>query len=304
MAFLVSDYVEGLGAPPDGWRRKPWGSEWTWTRTGGYAGKLLWVETGHALSLQYHAEKEESMLCLEGLALLLVGRGVVGLEPGRSAHIPPGTPHRLAALTDTLIAEVSTPQLEDVIRLSDDYGRVDVDVETPRHTTELVGADPVETWTDSRNLTAPAEYKRPMARDSRLASIAIMLASGQRLRACDLASRFRVSERTVYRDMQRLADQGFPLAAFPGPNGGYAIYGNAGPRQIQLELDEAVALAIGAGLATRLVTGDEAGAAKRALVKIQAALPDAVSFALPDMLGLFEGASGVLSGPRRVKTAR
>jgi mannose-6-phosphate isomerase len=299
---LVSKCVNRNG---DSCITKPWGGEWTWALTSGYAGKLLWVRSGASLSLQYHLEKEESMLCLSGRALLLIGRRVVVLTPGARAHIPPRTPHRLAALTDTTIHEVSSPQLDDVIRLADDHGR-QLAINSTGNAADIA-ADSVEFWAVCRNRTAPAEYKRPMARDSRLASIAIMLASGQRLRACDLASRFRVSERTVYRDMQRLADQGFPLAAIPGPNGGYAIYGNAGARQVQLELDEAVALAIGASLATRLVSGEEAGAARRALVKIQAALPDSVSVALPDMLGLFEGANGVMPGGssgRRSKTAR
>lgn len=288
MSYCVETQI--LNIPPGECRIKPWGREWTWTLAAAYAGKLLWIDAGHALSLQFHARKEESMLCLSGRALLLLGCGVLKLVPGVRAHIPPLVPHRLAAVDGTLILEVSTSQLDDVIRLSDDYGRHEDDMAV--HGSEATGADSVEFWTGSRNLAGPAEYKRPMARDSRLASIAIMLASGQRLRACDVASRFRVSERTVYRDMQMLADQGFPLAAFPGPNGGYAIYGNAGSRKIQLELDEAVALAIGAGLATRLVSGEEAGAARRALEKIQAALPDSVSVALPEMLGLFEGIDG------------
>ncbi len=297
MSYLVE--TQTLNIPPGENHLKPWGREWTWTQTQSYAGKLLWIEAGHALSLQYHSRKEESMLCLSGRAVLLLGRGVKTLVPGVRVHLPPLTPHRLAAIDDTLILEVSTSQLDDVIRLSDDYGRHGH--ESGERGSEGSCADSVEIWTDSRNLAAPAEYKRPMARDSRLASIAIMLASGQRLRACDVASRFSVSERTVYRDMQLLADQGFPLAAFPGPNGGYAIYGNAGSRKVQLELDEAVALAIGAGLASRLVTGEEAGAARRALEKIQAALPDSVSVALPEMLGLFEG---IDAGPQPVKRSK
>jgi predicted DNA-binding transcriptional regulator YafY len=139
-----------------------------------------------------------------------------------------------------------------------------------------------------------------MARDHRMATIAIMLASGQRLRAADLAQRFEVSERTVYRDMQRLADQGFPLAAIPGPNGGYALFPTAPARNVTLQLDEAVTLAIGAALASQVACRDDGGAARRALTKIQAALPDTISCALPGLLDLFLG-SADNGKPRRAK---
>lgn len=264
---------------------KPWGWERLWARSGSYAAKFLLVRAGSSLSLQYHRRKEETMFCLRGAALLLHGRGLSVLRPGSVAHILPLTPHRLAALSDSLILEVSTPELDDVVRLADDYSR-DHELSSCAETSTKE-PECVELRSGGRNPAGPMEYKRTMARENRLATIAIMLASGQRLRASDLAGRFGVSERTIYRDMQRLTDQGFPLAAIPGPNGGYAIFGDSRARRIELELDEAVALAIGAGLASRLVSGDEAGAAQRALRKIQAALPDATCFSLPEMIGLF-----------------
>ncbi len=265
---------------------KPWGQEVTWARTAYYAGKLLFVRAGDALSLQYHRAKDETMLCLCGTALCLVGRAVRMLAPGSQVHIPRSVPHRLTGITDCVVVEVSTPQLDDVVRLADGYGRGGGGAQTlspPSGCQEF--AEPCR---EGRNLPRPAAYKAPMARDHRLASIAIMLASGQRLRASDLAERFTVSERTVYRDMQRLADQGFPLAAIPGPNGGYALFAATTSRSINLELDEAVALAIGAAMANALISRDGSGAARRALEKIQAALPETISCALPDLLGLFQ----------------
>lgn len=258
---------------------KPWGGEVTWAGTPQYAGKLLFIRAGHALSLQYHRVKDESMLCLGGAGLILIGNRIRLLTGGSRVHIPRRTPHRLAAIADCLVAEVSTPELDDVVRLADGYGR---------EPGEPACQEFVEPGQKGRNPHRPVAYKPLMARDHRLASIAIMLASGQRLRASDLAERFGVSERTVYRDMQRLADQGFPLAAIPGPNGGYALFTTTVSRSVSLELDEAVALAIGAAMANSLVCRDDSGAARRALEKIQAALPDTISCALPDLLGLFE----------------
>jgi len=241
------------------------------------------------------------MLCMKGEGLLLLGNRLAVLRPGSVAHIPPLTPHRLAALSELLVLEVSTSELGDVVRLADDYSRADGLAGSVESNTKV--PEWVETCNSGRNLTSPMEYKRTMARENRLATIAIMLASGQRLRASDLAGRFGVSERTVYRDMQRLADQGFPLAAIPGPNGGYAIFGEAGARRVELELDEAVALAIGAGLASRLVSGSEAAAAQRALRKIQAALPDTGCFSLPGMIGLFAEQESN-HPPRRTRSQR
>jgi mannose-6-phosphate isomerase-like protein (cupin superfamily) len=107
---------------------KPWGWELIWALTDAYAGKLLFVRAGHALSLQYHERKDESWYVHEGRAALELG--TVGGElaeqeigPGDVFHFTPGTVHRVRALEDTLIVEVSTADLDDVVRLRDDYGR-------------------------------------------------------------------------------------------------------------------------------------------------------------------------------------
>jgi mannose-6-phosphate isomerase-like protein (cupin superfamily) len=108
---------------------KPWGYELIWARTDGYAGKLLFVRAGESLSLQFHREKDESWYVQSGRARLELGEmgqavldhGVVG--PGDAFHFAPGTVHRITALEDTTIFEVSTPQLGDVVRLEDQYGR-------------------------------------------------------------------------------------------------------------------------------------------------------------------------------------
>lgn len=125
-----------------------------------------------------------------------------------------------------------------------------------------------------------------MVRDHRLASIAIMLASGERLRAADLASHFGVSERTVYRDMQHLAGLGFPVAAIPGPNGGFAMFTAAGPRTVSLELDEALALAVCAAMGRNVVCRGDDGAIRRALGKVKTVMPADVAVALPDLLDI------------------
>ena len=108
---------------------KPWGHELIWALTDNYCGKLLFVRAGHALSLQYHERKDESWYVHEGRAELELGavdggeRLVQEIHPGDCFRFPPGTVHRLRALEDTTIFEVSTPQLEDVVRLADEYGR-------------------------------------------------------------------------------------------------------------------------------------------------------------------------------------
>jgi mannose-6-phosphate isomerase len=107
---------------------KPWGWELIWALTDDYCGKLLFVRAGHSLSLQYHEVKDESWYLQEGRAELLLGeRGqdatLREIRPGDAFHFSPGTVHRMRALEDTTILEVSTPQLEDVVRIEDDYGR-------------------------------------------------------------------------------------------------------------------------------------------------------------------------------------
>ena len=95
----------------------------------GYAGKILRIRAGESLSLQYHERKEESLYLYQGsLRLQLPGetpdRRERILDPGEAVHLPPGTRHRMEALTDCVVFEVSTPELEDVVRLEDRYGRV------------------------------------------------------------------------------------------------------------------------------------------------------------------------------------
>ena len=108
---------------------KPWGYELIWALTDDYLGKLLFVRAGESLSLQFHREKEESWLVQSGRAKLELGSAgaailkqeVVG--PGASFRFPPGTVHRVTALEDTTILEVSTPYPDDIVRLEDRYGR-------------------------------------------------------------------------------------------------------------------------------------------------------------------------------------
>jgi mannose-6-phosphate isomerase len=110
---------------------KPWGYELIWALTDEYCGKILFVKAGESLSLQFHREKDESWLIHAGKAQLEMGAPgdktpnseIVG--PGAAFRIRPGTIHRVKALEDTTIIEVSTPQLEDVVRLDDKYGRVE-----------------------------------------------------------------------------------------------------------------------------------------------------------------------------------
>lgn len=107
---------------------KPWGWELVWAETRSYAGKLLFVRAGESLSLQLHELKEESWLVREGRARLELGERDGELQereigPGDAFHLPPGTVHRVTALEDTLVVEVSTPHLDDVVRLDDRYGR-------------------------------------------------------------------------------------------------------------------------------------------------------------------------------------
>ena len=107
---------------------KPWGHEIIWARTDRYVGKILHVRRGESLSLQYHRVKDESIRVLSGALRFEVGpetgdRETVRLGPGDGWRIPPGTRHRMTALEDTDILEVSTPELDDVVRLEDRYGR-------------------------------------------------------------------------------------------------------------------------------------------------------------------------------------
>lgn len=107
---------------------KPWGWELVWADTELYVGKLLFIRSGEALSLQYHERKDESWLVHEGRARLELGEPGGELEeveiaPGDAFRYRPGTVHRVTALEDTLVLEVSTPHLDDVVRVEDRYGR-------------------------------------------------------------------------------------------------------------------------------------------------------------------------------------
>jgi mannose-6-phosphate isomerase-like protein (cupin superfamily) len=107
---------------------KPWGYELHWALTDRYVGKVLHVRAGHALSLQYHNRKDETILLWSGKILMEVQEGdrLVKREMvrGDRLHITPGTIHRMTAIEDSDIIEVSTPELDDVVRLEDRYGRV------------------------------------------------------------------------------------------------------------------------------------------------------------------------------------
>ena len=109
---------------------KPWGYEIRWAITDRYLGKILHVNQGEALSLQYHERKDECILIVKG-AIEFEHGGADGslrkerMKVGDTVHITPGTRHRMTALEDTDIFEVSTPEIEDVVRLEDRYGRVD-----------------------------------------------------------------------------------------------------------------------------------------------------------------------------------
>lgn len=102
---------------------KPWGFELWWTVTDRYVGKLIHVNANEALSLQYHNQKHESMYCIKGQGQITLNDEAVKLEPGVAVVIPPLTRHRLVATTDLEVIEVSTPELDDVVRLEDRYGR-------------------------------------------------------------------------------------------------------------------------------------------------------------------------------------
>ena len=96
-------------------------------RTERYAGKVLFIKAGSQLSLQYHEVKDETFYVQEGTMELVLGKGgdeqVIRMEPGDCRHVTPGTIHRFRAITDTLLFEVSTPELTDVVRVEDDFGR-------------------------------------------------------------------------------------------------------------------------------------------------------------------------------------
>lgn len=107
---------------------KPWGHELIWAQTERYVGKILHVRAGEALSLQYHRVKDETIMVLSGrMQLVYFAEGEEPrsrmLEARDPVHITPGMRHRMIAIEDTEILEVSTSELDDVVRLEDRYGR-------------------------------------------------------------------------------------------------------------------------------------------------------------------------------------
>jgi mannose-6-phosphate isomerase len=119
----VSDVLKGAVTRVD----KPWGYELWWARTERYVGKILHITAGHALSLQYHNVKEETIYVYSGRLMFEIQEGerLVGREmlPGDRIHVTPATVHRMTAIEDCDLFEVSTPEVEDVVRLEDRYGR-------------------------------------------------------------------------------------------------------------------------------------------------------------------------------------
>ena len=107
---------------------KPWGEELIWALTDRYCGKVITIETGRRLSLQYHERKDEAIFVTTGRLLLLLenDRGedeLRELGPGEGAHVPVGRRHRYEAIERVELIEVSTPELDDVVRIEDDFGR-------------------------------------------------------------------------------------------------------------------------------------------------------------------------------------
>ncbi len=107
---------------------KPWGHELIWARTDRYVGKILHIEPGHVLSLQYHSKKDETIFVLSGEIILRLQQGETLIErrmrEGEALHIAPPTIHQFEAVVSTDLLEASTPEIDDVVRLKDRYGRV------------------------------------------------------------------------------------------------------------------------------------------------------------------------------------
>lgn len=108
---------------------KPWGYELHWAKTDRYVGKVIHVDAGHALSLQYHNVKDETILLWSGRMRFEITRDgemtTFEMTPGERVHVSPKTVHRMTAIEDCDIIEVSTPELDDVVRIEDRYGRAD-----------------------------------------------------------------------------------------------------------------------------------------------------------------------------------
>lgn len=106
---------------------KPWGHEVIWAETDRYVAKVLFIKKGESLSRQYHQKKDETFFIETGEMLLEIGEPPslrrLEMKPGDTFHCPPGTIHRMRGTTDVRVFEVSTPELDDVVRLEDAYGR-------------------------------------------------------------------------------------------------------------------------------------------------------------------------------------
>jgi quercetin dioxygenase-like cupin family protein len=125
---LESGNTPEIGRIEDSRVDKPWGFELRWAITDRYLGKVLHLNKGEALSLQYHRLKDECQYVIKGEIEMELGGpdGVMTthrMRAGDTIHLAPGTRHRLTALEDTDIFEVSTPEIDDVVRLEDRYGR-------------------------------------------------------------------------------------------------------------------------------------------------------------------------------------
>jgi len=108
---------------------KPWGYEIWWAQTEKYIGKILHVNKGHSMSFQYHREKDETLYVHSGNIVLEIEnedgvREKMNLRPGDAYRITPLTRHRITALEDSDILEASTHEVDDIVRLEDNYGRV------------------------------------------------------------------------------------------------------------------------------------------------------------------------------------
>jgi mannose-6-phosphate isomerase-like protein (cupin superfamily) len=136
----VNDYWEAFVSGKTDVRivPKPWGHETIWAHTDLYVGKVLHIKAGHSLSVQYHEKKDETIHLLSGTMIYRVGTRdgrskmeegklpelrVVELKAGESFRNEPGLIHQMEAVTDCVLLEASTPHLDDVVRLTDRYGR-------------------------------------------------------------------------------------------------------------------------------------------------------------------------------------
>jgi mannose-6-phosphate isomerase len=102
---------------------KPWGREIWWAVTDHYLGKRIEVRAGHALSLQFHRQKVETLYLVSGRARFHVDGEELEPSAGSALTLPPGTVHRIEAVDDVVLFEVSTPHPDDVVRIDDRYGR-------------------------------------------------------------------------------------------------------------------------------------------------------------------------------------